>query len=49
MAVRLNEDAEVVKAVKEGLERTGGEKYEQYLSVLREVQKMEGSVYGKRG
>ena len=32
-----------------GLERTGGEKYEQYLSVLREVQKMEGSVYGKRG
>ena len=24
MAVRLNEDAEVVKAVKEGLKRTGG-------------------------
>ena len=33
----------------QGLERSGGEKYEEFRGILAELRRMEATVYGKRG
>mgnify|MGYP002519732512 CR=1 FL=1 len=39
---------EGIKTTVDGLSRTGGEKYEQYRSILQELSKMEDLIYGNR-
>ena len=38
-----------IKTTVDGLSRTGGEKYEQYCAILKELTEMEGMIYGHRG
>lgn len=37
-----------IRTTVEGLSRSGGEKYEEFMAVLEELQEMEGAVYGNR-
>ena len=37
-----------IRTTVEGLSRSGGEKHEEFMAVLKELQEMEGAVYGNR-